>query len=128
MAVILTEEQLMLRESAQTFLADQSPVSRMRELRDAYDEEWAVHLLEAARKSRPERFRRWFDAAQRKLDFEVITDASVKPCYIGDAVRIRQIRELKQARVCAVEPCKDCFCRLRGQHQPRHYEQQTLSM
>ncbi len=38
MAVILTEEQLMLRESAQTFLAEQSPVSRMRELRDAYDE------------------------------------------------------------------------------------------
>ena len=38
MAVILSEEQLMLRESAQTFLADQSPVTRMRELRDAYDE------------------------------------------------------------------------------------------
>ncbi|MCR9096601.1 MAG: acyl-CoA dehydrogenase family protein [bacterium] len=38
MAVILSEEQLMLRESAQTFLADQSPVTRMRELRDAFDE------------------------------------------------------------------------------------------
>ena len=38
MSVILSEEQLMLRESAQTFLADQSPVTRMRELRDAVDE------------------------------------------------------------------------------------------
>ena len=38
MAVILSEEQLLLRESAQTFLADQSPVSRMRELRDAVDD------------------------------------------------------------------------------------------
>ena len=38
MAVILSEEQLMLRESAQTFLADQSPVARMRELRDAFDD------------------------------------------------------------------------------------------
>ncbi len=38
MAVILSEEQLLLRESAQTFLADQSPVSRMRELRDDFDD------------------------------------------------------------------------------------------
>ena len=38
MAVILSEEQLMLRESAQSFLADRSPVSRMRALRDGYDE------------------------------------------------------------------------------------------
>ena len=38
MALILSEEQLMLRESAQTFLGDTSPVSRMRELRDAYDD------------------------------------------------------------------------------------------
>ncbi len=37
MALTLSEEQLLLRETAQTFLADNSPVSRMRELRDAND-------------------------------------------------------------------------------------------
>ena len=38
MGLSLTEEQELLRESAKTFLDDNSPITRMRELRDAKDE------------------------------------------------------------------------------------------
>ncbi len=37
MALILSEDQLLLRETAQTFLTDNSPVKRMRDLRDEND-------------------------------------------------------------------------------------------
>jgi alkylation response protein AidB-like acyl-CoA dehydrogenase len=37
MALILTEEQAMLRDSARSFLAEQAPVSQLRQLRDARD-------------------------------------------------------------------------------------------
>jgi alkylation response protein AidB-like acyl-CoA dehydrogenase len=38
MALILNEEQAMLRDSARSFLADNAPVSQLRQLRDANDE------------------------------------------------------------------------------------------
>ena len=37
MALALTEEQELLQNSAQEFLRDNSPVSRLRELRDSKD-------------------------------------------------------------------------------------------
>jgi alkylation response protein AidB-like acyl-CoA dehydrogenase len=37
MALILSEDQLILKETAKTFLDDKSPISRMRELRDSED-------------------------------------------------------------------------------------------
>ena len=38
MALVLTEEQQMIRDSAEAFLAEQAPVSELRRLRDANDE------------------------------------------------------------------------------------------
>lgn len=38
MALVLTEEQLMLRDSARGFIADNAPLSQLRKLRDARDE------------------------------------------------------------------------------------------
>ncbi|MBW2280916.1 MAG: acyl-CoA dehydrogenase family protein, partial [Deltaproteobacteria bacterium] len=38
MGLILSEDQLLIRQTARSFLADKSPVSRMRELRDSEDE------------------------------------------------------------------------------------------
>lgn len=43
MALVLTEEQQMLRDSAKTFLSDSSPVSALRKLRDS-GEEWSPSL------------------------------------------------------------------------------------
>ena len=37
MALVLTEEQTLLRDSAQTFLADNAPVAQLRQLRDSRD-------------------------------------------------------------------------------------------
>jgi len=37
MALLLTEEQTMLRDSARDFLAEQAPLSQMRKLRDSRD-------------------------------------------------------------------------------------------
>jgi len=45
MALTLSEEQLLLRDSAQSFLADHSPVSRMRELRDENDADGFTRAL-----------------------------------------------------------------------------------
>ena len=38
MGLSLSDDQLLLRETAKTFLDDNSPVKRMRDLRDAKDE------------------------------------------------------------------------------------------
>jgi preprotein translocase subunit SecA len=38
-------------------------------LRHGFDAEWATHLRDVARRTgRPERLRKWFDAAQRRLE------------------------------------------------------------
>jgi hypothetical protein len=38
MALVLNEEQLMLRDAARSFLSERAPVSHLRELRDSGDE------------------------------------------------------------------------------------------
>ena len=37
MALLLNEEQTMLRDSARSFLADNAPVAQLRQLRDSHD-------------------------------------------------------------------------------------------